>query len=95
MIFPLFAISMQQAQGRFNIPKAEEISHFFLARVVGNVLHLDSGSQRLDCQGKFKSVREQRWTTWCIRLSKTGCKCNSEGCEVGGECGFKGGYVVK
>lgn len=50
----------------FDVPKAEEISHFFLARVVSNVLHLEFNESVPEVPMVVRdSLREQRWTTCC------------------------------
>lgn len=42
VIFPLLAVSVARLWQRLSdLPKAEEVSHFFLARVVSNVLDLE------------------------------------------------------
>ena len=46
------------------LPKAEEVSHFFLTRVVGNVLHLGFNKLVIQAPRVNKgSLHEQRWTT--------------------------------
>ena len=50
----------------FDLPKAEEVSHFFLARVVSNVLHLEFNKSVPGVPMVIRdSLREQRWTTCC------------------------------
>ena len=43
VIFPLLAVSMQKSakEAFYDLPETEKVSHFLLARVVGNVLDLE------------------------------------------------------
>lgn len=50
-----------------NSPKAEEVSNFFLARVVSNVLDLDSVKLvPRACRKSRERVHGLQWTTWSV-----------------------------
>ena len=53
-----------------DLPKAEEIPHFFLACVVSNVLHLRFTELMPRAPGADRgSVRELQWTTCCVGVT--------------------------